>query len=257
MPKLENKVALITGGGQGIGKAIAQDFLQEGAKVLLADWDEEAGLESAREFSSRFGKERVVFFKCNIAKEPEVMQLVDEAVRRWKAVDIVVNNAGLSEFKNILEISVAEFDRVLNVNLRGAFLLSKYAAPYLIDSNGCILNIASTRALMSEPDSEAYAASKGGLLAMTRALAVSLGPQVRVNAISPGWIEVRDWKKSSQKKQVEHSETDRKQHPAGRVGVPEDVAKAAVYLCSDEAGFITGQNLVVGGGMTVKMIYAE
>ena len=255
--KLDQKKALVTGGAQGIGKAIALTFLMEGARVVLADWDEEAGTEAARDFEKEFGKGSAFFIRCNVAKEQEVMQLVDKAVTRLGGLDVLVNNAGLSEFKNILQMPVAEFDRILNVNLRAAFLLSKYVAPYLMDSGGAILNIASTRALMSEPDSEAYAASKGGLLAITHALAISLGPQVRVNAISPGWIEVGNWKKSSARKEPQHSAADKKQHPVGRVGTPEDVARAAVFLCSEDAGFITGQNLVIDGGMTVKMIYAE
>ena len=255
--KLDQKKALITGGAQGIGKAIVVNFLMEGARVVIADWDEEAGTETTRKLEKEFGKGKVFFVKCNVAKEQEVMQLVDKAITLLGGLDILVNNAGLSEFKNILQISVAEFDRVLNVNLRAAFLMSKYAAPYLMDGDGTILNIASTRALMSEPDSEAYAASKGGILAMTHALAISLGPQVRVNAISPGWIEVGNWKKSTARKEPQHSGADSKQHPVGRVGTPEDVARAAVFFCSEDAGFITGQNLVVDGGMTVKMIYAE
>lgn len=255
--KLDQKKALITGGSQGIGKAIALTFLMEGARVVIADWDDEAGTETASDFEKEFGKGKAFFIKCNVANEQEVMQLVDKTVTWLGGLDILVNNAGLSEFKNILQITVAEFDRVLNVNLRAAFLLAKYAAPYLMDSGGAILNIASTRALMSEPDSEAYAASKGGILAMTHALAISLAPQVRVNAISPGWIEVGNWKKSSARKEPQHSASDKKQHPVGRVGTPEDVARAAVFLCSEDAGFITGQNVVIDGGMTVKMIYAD
>jgi NAD(P)-dependent dehydrogenase (short-subunit alcohol dehydrogenase family) len=123
--------------------------------------------------------------------------------------------------------------------------MAKYAAPFLRQAKGAIVNIASTRAMMSEPDSEAYAASKGGVVALTHALAVSLGPDVRVNCISPGWIETR--------KDAKHSDADRAQHPAGRVGVPQDIAELAAYLIS--AGFVTGQNVVVDGGMTKKMIY--
>ncbi len=257
MNKLENRRTLVTGGAQGIGKGIASAFMSEGAKVMIADWDEEAGKETVEELAKEYGKGKAFFFKCNVAKEQDVMQLVDKAVTQLGGLDVLVNNAGLSEFKNLLEISVAEFDRVIGVNLRGAFMLAKYTAPYLIDSKGAILHIASTRALMSEPDSEAYAASKGGMLALTHALAISLGPDVRVNAISPGWVEVGDWKKTSARKKPQHSEADKKQHPVGRVGTPEDVASAAVFLCSADAGFVTGQNLIIDGGMTMKMIYAD
>ncbi|MCP1366861.1 SDR family oxidoreductase, partial [Halomonas sp. BBD48] len=120
-----------------------------------------------------------------------------------------------------------------------------------------IINMASTRALQSEPHCEAYAAAKGGLLAMTHALAISLGPEVRVNAICPGWIETGPWQKSDQRSSPEHRAIDRDQHPVGRIGEPEDIAAAVAFLAGDEAGFITGQEFVIDGGMTRKMIYAE
>jgi NAD(P)-dependent dehydrogenase (short-subunit alcohol dehydrogenase family) len=133
----------------------------------------------------------------------------------------------------------------------------KYCAPYLKKNKGSIVNIASTRALQSEANTEAYSASKGGIVALTHALSVSLGPEVRVNCVSPGWIETRDWKKQSKREEVRHTRTDELQHPAGRVGRPDDIASLVDYLCSGEAGFITGANFVVDGGMTRKMIYSE
>lgn len=132
-----------------------------------------------------------------------------------------------------------------------------HAAPLMKRSGGgAMINIASTRALQSEPNTEAYAASKGGVLALTHALAVSLGPdRIRVNAVSPGWIDVTEWKKAALRKAAHLTEADHAQHPVGRVGHPDDIASACVFLASDEAGFVTGQNLVIDGGMTVKMIY--
>jgi len=144
---------------------------------------------------------------------------------------------------------------VLAVNLTAVFLTAKYAVPHLRARTGSIVNIASTRALMSEPDGEAYAATKGGLVAMTHALAISLGPAVRVNCISPGWIETSDWQATARRRPPEHSEADRAQHPVGRVGVPDDIAALVLFLASPDAGFITGQNIVADGGMTKKMIY--
>ena len=257
MQNFKNKTAIVTGGGQGIGKAIVQAFSHHEANVVIAEKDEEAGLEVVEWLSAKGGKkEGLHFVACDVSKEEEVHQLTEETIRKYGRIDYLVNNAGLSRFKPFLELSVAEWDEVLNTNLRGAFLCAKYAAPYLKKTQkGSIINIASTRALMSEPDSEAYAASKGGLVALTHALALSLGPEVRVNAISPGWIEVRDWKKKSQRKEVNHSQEENRQHPAGRVGEPEDIGRAVVFLCSGEAGFITGQNIVIDGGMTKKMIY--
>lgn len=257
MQSFKNKTAIVTGGGQGIGKAIVQALSHHEANVVIADKDEEAGQEALEWLAKKGGsREALHLVVCDVAKETEVKRLVEETVQRFHGIDILVNNAGLSKFKPFLELDAASWDEVLNVNLRGAFLCSRYAAPHLKKHHrGSIINIASTRALMSEPDSEAYAASKGGLVALTHAMAMSLGPDVRVNAISPGWIEVRDWKKSSQREKVKHSEQENRQHPVGRVGVPEDVGRAVVYLCSGEAGFITGQNLVIDGGMSRKMIY--
>ncbi|HAC30043.1 MAG TPA: oxidoreductase, partial [Marinobacter hydrocarbonoclasticus] len=149
-----------------------------------------------------------------------------------------------------------QWQRRMDVNLTGPFLVSKHAIPHLRKARGVIVNMASTRALQSEPDTEAYAATKGGLVALTHALAISLGPEIRVNCISPGWIDTRDWQGSEQA--VEPlSEADHQQHPAGRVGSPEDIASLVAYLISSEAGFVTGQNFVVDGGMTRKMIYHE
>lgn len=152
-------------------------------------------------------------------------------------------------------MSLDEWNRVIAVNLTGAMLCVKHAAPHLRAARGAIVNIASTRALMSEPNTEAYAASKGGIVALTHALAMSLGPDVRVNCICPGWIDSAPWQKKSKRKTPQWSEQDHTQHPAGRVGEPMDIANMAVYLLSEKAGFITGQNFVVDGGMTKKMIY--
>lgn len=153
------------------------------------------------------------------------------------------------------ELSLQEWQRVLEVNLTGPFLCSRAFAPLLRTRHGSIVNIASTRALMSEPHTESYAAAKGGLVALTHALALSLGPEVRVNCISPGWIDVTPWAKRSRRHPQPLSRRDHAQHPAGRVGRPEDIAAMVLYLASDRAGFITGENIVIDGGMTRKMIY--
>jgi NAD(P)-dependent dehydrogenase (short-subunit alcohol dehydrogenase family) len=137
------------------------------------------------------------------------------------------------------------------------FLCAKHAVPALRKARGAIINVASTRALQSEPNTEAYAASKGGVVALTHALALSLGPAIRVNCISPGWIDVSEWKKPSKRKAAALRDVDHAQHPVGRVGNPLDIGKLALFLLSHDASFITGQNFVADGGMTRKMIYAE
>ena len=246
------KVAFVTGGAQGIGRAVAERFLQDDLCVLIADSDADAGQDAAARLAD-IGP--VHFVQTDVADEAQVRQAVQAAIDTFGHLDILVNNAGIGHTAPITELSLADWNRVLGVNLTGAFLCARHAAPYLAASGGAIVNIASTRALMSEPHTEAYAASKGGLVALTHALAVSLGPKVRVNCISPGWIDVSAWKKPATAKPVLLTEADHRQHPAGRVGTPEDVAALVAYLVSPEAGFITGANFVVDGGMTHKMIY--
>lgn len=246
--------AIVTGGGQGIGKATVRRLLDKGMNVVIADVDAEAGEEAAREYED-VGAIR--FVQCDVSEEDQVRHLIDETVRAFKGIGALINNAGISRFKPLAETSLADWNAVIGTNLTGAFLCSKYAAPHLCEGGGAIVNIASTRALMSEADTEAYAASKGGLVALSHALAVSLGPAVRVNCISPGWIETGEWEKKSARRVPRHTERDRLQHPAGRVGLPGDIAVLVDYLISAEAGFVTGANFVVDGGMTRKMIYEE
>jgi NAD(P)-dependent dehydrogenase (short-subunit alcohol dehydrogenase family) len=175
-----------------------------------------------------------------------VRACVRALVKGFGRLDALVNNAGLTgpDDGPVEKLSLARWNRRIGVNLTGAFLMAKYAVPHLRRARGAIVNIASTRALQSEPDTEAYAASKGGLVALTHALALSLGPEVRVNCVSPGWIAREPVGKK-----------DHAQHPVGRVGAPQDVAELVAYLVSDAAGFVTGQNFVIDGGMTRKMIY--
>ena len=248
------KSVIVTGGAQGIGKAITKMLLEKDWQVMMADIDEEAGYETLDEYKE-IG--RVGFFPCDVSKEQDITNLLDSTVERFGCLSGLVNNAGISRFKPIDQASLDDWRAVIDTNLTGTFLCSKYAVPYLQKAKGAIVNISSTRALMSEPNTEAYAASKGGLVALTHSLAMSLGPEVRVNCICPGWIETDDWQKQSSNKVPVHTGIDRSQHPVGRVGVPNDIASLVSYLLSEEAGFITGANFVVDGGMTRKMIYAE
>ncbi len=247
--------ALVTGGAQGIGRAIAERFLQDGMAVLIADADPEA-CEEAISTLSRIGHAAAAV--CDVSKEEDVTQAVSSAVDAFGRLDVLVCNAGIG-FSGVpvTELTLDEWQRVINVNLTGCFLCAKHGAPHLHNTRGCIITIASTRAMQSEPHTESYSASKGGITALTHALAVSLGPEIRVNCISPGWIETRAWQKRKKQTEPELTAADHAQHPAGRVGDPRDVAALAAFLASGEAGFITGQNFIVDGGMTRKMIYVE
>jgi NAD(P)-dependent dehydrogenase (short-subunit alcohol dehydrogenase family) len=226
-----DKVALVTGGAQGIGEGTAGLLAARGWQVAVAD------LRKNPEF---------FFVRTDVSREAEVRVCVRETVRRFGRLDALVNNAGIADPHSgpVEKLALREWNRRIGVNLSGAFLMTKHAARHLRRARGAIVNIASTRALQSEADSEAYAAAKAGLVGLTHALALSLGPEVRVNCISPGWIAHQPVRKK-----------DHAQHPAGRVGRDQDVAELVAYLISEAAGFVTGQNFVIDGGMTRKMVY--
>jgi NAD(P)-dependent dehydrogenase (short-subunit alcohol dehydrogenase family) len=242
-----NKIVVVTGAGRGIGFAVASLYAAHGAHVVVAEQNREAGEAAVRAIADAGGT--AFFHPVDVSVPAEIEELMRTVRSRWNRLDILVNNAGISQWTSPYELAVEEWDRILNTNLRSVFLCSREAAKLMRQSGGgSIINIASTRAHMSEPHSEAYAASKGGILALTHALAVSLGPdRIRVNAISPGWIETGDY--------AALRPEDHHQHPAGRVGKPEDIARACLFLTGDGSDFVTGAELVIDGGMTRKMIY--
>ncbi|WP_371380992.1 SDR family NAD(P)-dependent oxidoreductase [Sporomusa aerivorans] len=249
MTSKEPPVAIVTGAALGIGRAIAHRLARQGARIIAVDNNEPAGLATAGELHAE-GLE-VKFVQADVGIVEDVRKIVSFTADTYRRLDWIVNNAGVSWFKAIEEIEVAEFDRIININLRSAFVLTKFALPLLRNSvEAAIVNISSTRAFMSEPNNEAYATAKAGLLGLTHALANSLGPKVRINAICPGWINVSQPPEAFKPR-------DHAQHPAGRVGLPEDIAGMAAFLLSPAASFITGQAFIVDGGMTKKMIYEE
>ncbi len=238
-------VALVTGGANGIGRAIARHLLTNGWRVAIVDLPG-AGLRRSFLPSNR----NSLTLEGDIRDEETTRRAVDAALERFARLDAVVSNAGIMIRKPIRRLTLTEWRRVIDTNLTATFLLARAAEKPLRKSKGAIVTIASTRALMSEPNTESYSASKGGLLALTHALAVSLGPDVRVNCVSPGWIATKDYGALRRK--------DHAQHPAGRVGKPEDIAEIVAWLIDGErSGFVTGANFVVDGGMTRKMIYEE
>jgi NAD(P)-dependent dehydrogenase (short-subunit alcohol dehydrogenase family) len=235
---------LITGAAYGIGRATARHLLDDGWLVGAVD-------VAKPDLERAFGKlaRRVLMIEGDIGDETTAKRAVTETIERFGQLDGVVSNAGIMIRKPIRQLTIADWRRVLDVNLTAAFLLAKAAERALTQTKGAFVSIASTRAAMSEPNTEAYSASKGGLVALTHALAISLAP-VRVNCVSPGWIATRDYDKLRRK--------DHAQHPAGRVGRPEDIAEVVAWLLDGQrSGFVTGANFTVDGGMTRKMIYAE
>ncbi|MFI2855835.1 SDR family NAD(P)-dependent oxidoreductase [Paenibacillus sp. JSM ZJ436] len=247
--KFQQQTVLITGAAQGIGRGLVEAYAAAGAHVYMADVQEKEGEELAQTLQQQGWS--ATFVPCDVREEHQIQHFVQAAIQQTGRVDIVINNAGVSRWKSPLELTIEEWDDVLNINVRSSFLLSREAAKHMKsqEQGGAIVNISSTRSLMSEPHSEAYAASKGAIVALTHALAMSLGPQVRVNCVSPGWIETQNYSALRTE--------DHEQHPAGRVGTPQDIARACFYLTDPDNTFVTGTHMVVDGGMTRKMIYEE
>ncbi|MCM3126757.1 SDR family NAD(P)-dependent oxidoreductase [Paenibacillus provencensis] len=246
--KFKDYVVIVTGAAQGIGKGIAEAYAEQGAKVVLTDHNEEKGAATAAAIRQK--GETAIFIACDVRSEEAIVHLMNTVVEDYGRIDILINNAGYGIWKSPLELSLNEWDDVMNTNARSCFLTTREAAKYMGDNEhgGAVVNMASTRATMSEPNSEAYAASKGAIVALTHAMAVSLADKrIRVNSISPGWIETGDY---SELREIDHV-----QHPSGRVGKPEDIARACLYLTAPDNDFVTGENLVIDGGMTRKMIY--
>ena len=222
----QEKIAVVTGGAKGIGKTIAEEFSKQGAHVCIIDL-----LPND-------------YFVGDLAEQSVLEQFANKVIREYGKVDFLINNA-LPLMKGIEDCSYQEFERALQVGVTAPFYLTKLFLPYF-SQDGAIVNISSSRDRMSQPQTESYTAAKGGISALTHALAVSLAGKVRVNSISPGWIDTAF---------AVYEGADAVQHPAGRVGNPLDIANMVLYLCSDKAGFITGENICIDGGMTRQMIY--
>lgn len=226
MREFENKVVVVTGGAQGIGKCISEEFAKAGAKVCMIDLQEND------------------YFQGDLADKETLERFAKKVIAEYGSVDYLINNAAPLS-KGIDECSYEEFEYALAVGVTAPFYLTKLFAPYFT-KGASVINISSSRDRMSQPQTESYTAAKGGISALTHALMVSLAGKVRVNSISPGWID-NDYKV--------YDGPDAIQHPAGRVGNPVDIANMVLFLCSDKAGFITGENICIDGGMTKQMIY--
>ncbi len=226
MVDFQNKVAVVTGGVQGIGKTIAEEFEKAGAAVCVID------------------RQPGGYFTGDLAQEETILRFTEKLAAEYGRLDFLVNNA-LPLMKGIDECTYDEFNYALRVGVSAPFYLTKLLLPYFAPG-ASIVNISSSRDRMSQPQTESYTAAKGGIAALTHALAVSLAGRVRVNSISPGWIDTSF---------TAYEGPDAVQQPAGRVGSPLDIAHLVLFLCSEKAGYITGENICVDGGMTRQMIY--
>ena len=253
--KLRGKVAIVTGGAKGIGSGIAAVFVREGAKVTIADVDREAGEKTSAELAKSGGD--VMFARCDVSSESDVKSLIDTTLKRFGALHVLVNNAGIGVYKSVLDASAEEWDRCLAVNLKGVFLCSKYAIPHIkAAGGGAIVNIASVHSYQNVGGTAPYAASKGGVVTLTRVMAIDHGrDKIRVNAICPGWIYTPliqgifagDADPEKAKQAVERRQL------LGRLGRPDEIGEAAAFLASDEASYITGASLMVDNGMTAQL----
>lgn len=244
--------AIVTGGAQGIGKAISLKLMEENVFVFVIDNDEEALEDFQAENENRNMSNTIL---CDVSNDKLFTGTLQSISKQRPSLRYLVNNAGISVFKPFRELTIEDWNQVLSVNLTSYFIAIKMLSPNLTHNKGSVINISSTRARMSERDNEAYAASKGGVNSLTHAFAMSLQPDVRVNSISPGWIDVEPWQKKRVRRTTNWAEKHHTQHPAGRIGKPEDVAELAWFLLSDKAEFITGQDFIVDGGISRKMIY--
>lgn len=249
--RLDNKVAIVTGAAMGIGAGIAERFMEAGAAVVVFDINAERANQMAQHLS-RSG--RALAIHGDVSREADVQNAVARTIQEFGALDVLVNNAGIEVVGQVVDVTSADWDRQLGVNLKGVFLFCKYAIPHLRGRSGAIVNISSVHAFVSYAGNAAYDASKAGMNGLTRALALDHGHEgIRVNAICPGYINtpmMDEWLAAQP-----DAEATLKQvlsfHPLGRIGTPRDIAEAALFLASDAASFISGANLVVDGAMSV------
>ena len=249
------RVALISGGAQGIGRAIAERFRREGAHVVILDCDVAQGEKAAKELAGDDASGAASFIKADLRHPGEIQAAAEFVRKKCGRLSILVNNAGIEIEKSFTETTLEVWNAIIEVNLRGAFLLTQAALPLFRPEGGAIINISSIHASHAFPDSSVYACSKAALVALTRNLALELGPRhIRVNCICPGYIDTRLWdeylRNAPNAEKIARSTGDL--HPVGRRGLPADVAEAALFLASDGAGFVNGTELVVDGGLTVR-----
>ena len=251
--KLKGKVALITGSGSGIGRASAVLFAKEGARVVLVDSNQDTGKETLKTIQQNGGE--AIFVEADVSKASDAEKMVREAVKKYGRLDILFNNAGKGLLKTVPDTAEEEWDGLIDVNLKGIFLGSKYAIPEMAkNGGGAIINTASISGLVAHRNCAAYCASKGGVILLTKAMACDHAPQkIRVNCICPGHVLTPQLEPITRAIPKSSTEAVVKRYPLGRLGSPEDIANAALYLASDESSWVTGSALVIDGGCTAQM----
>jgi NAD(P)-dependent dehydrogenase (short-subunit alcohol dehydrogenase family) len=249
---LEGKVVLITGAAKGIGKGCAQVLGKLGAGIAVVDLDAAAGPLAARQIEASGG--RAVFLRADVSKTDDVRKMISHLLEVFGRLDALINNAGYHISKNVEDTSEQEWDYIINTNLKSVFLCSKYAIPHLRKTRGTIINMSSMVGLVGQRNAGAYSASKGGMIAMTKGMALDFAPDgIRVNCICPGWVEtplVEDWFNQQPDPQAAKDYIYGR-HPLGRIATPDEVANAVAFLCSEESSFITGVALALDGGVTL------
>jgi len=252
--QLNNKVAIVTGGSKGIGSGIAHVFAQRGAKVVVVARNKKTGMQTVEEILNLGGD--AIFVPCDISSEAEVQAMVQATLDAYGQIDVLVNNAGVGIYKSVVEATSDDWDRCLNIDLKGVFLCSKYVIPHMQTiGKGAIVNISSVHSQATANGTGPYAAAKGGTTALTRSMAIDYAPTIRVNTISPGWVMTPLIEQlfntyddpQAQQKLIEDRQVMK------RIGTPQDIGNAAAFLVSDEASFITGTELFVDGGLTALL----
>jgi NAD(P)-dependent dehydrogenase (short-subunit alcohol dehydrogenase family) len=262
MAEFANKTAIVTGGAKGIGRGICLAFAREGARVLCADVDEKAGAQLEKDAAGLAGSIR--FQRADASSAADCQALVQSVVQQWGRVDVLCNNVGIQPPDSYIpahELSEEQWDRIIDVNLKSCFLMSKYCVPVMKQQGGgVIVNTASVQGLQSAKGVSAYAASKGGILSLTRQLALEYAAdKIRVLAVNPGTIDtplVDEFVAALGMDKQQVTEALTRIHPLGRIGQPEDIAEVVLFLASDRASFMTGENVCVDGGVMAKGAWA-
>lgn len=252
-------VCIVTGAGAGIGKGIAEVFCEAGCEVVIAEVNRERGRQVASELQERFG--RGLFVPTDVSRDEDCKRMVEETMGAYGRIDTLVNNAGVNFVKPTLEMTVEDWERVVNVDLRGTFLCSRYALQHMVDAGrGSIINIASVHTKATLPGAAPYAAAKGGVAKMTASMAIEFAPYgIRINALSPGLIDTLIWREIQD---VAEDKVAVRQHwldniPLERAGTPREMGQVALFLASDAASYVTGANIMADGGMTIRLINKE